>query len=513
MRQLCLGLENQFNQTVFSSFTIEPKQACPSLPKYLQSFSPTVAPSDKLARSLSLLKHGEIMKPISLVRFNALAGYCRKPGILQLAEELKWFEHGGERVLATLVRDRTDGDFAGMIFGQDRKGRFRWIDNPNFHKSQRRAEAMLRTEMERLSMASDEAYYQGDEIGPPLDFFKLVKPREKLSEDFLKLAEQEGLSPARGIIEPMMHWYEDVDGNFIEQFQTTGFNARIWELYLFATFVEMEYSLDRIHPMPDFTCTGVLGKFNIEAMTVNPSQHKAGESKPQPSRDTEKEKRDFLREHMPTKFGSTLTSKLAKKYWEKPHVAGKPLLFAIQDFSAPGSMVYTRSALLIYLYGYEFDWTYGINGLLNIIPKKITEHRWDNKIIPSGFFDLPDAENVSAVLFNNSGTIAKFKRMGVLAGFGSRRLVLVRTGFAVDHDPNATRPRPFKFGVNALDYHETWTEGLDVFHNPRAKHPIEPEMLPGAAHHWLLEEGQMKSLTPTFHPLASITSTILVKDE
>lgn len=33
------------------------------------------------------------------------------------------------------------------------------------------------------------------------------------------------------------------------------------------------------------------------------------------------------------------------------------------------------------------------------------------KQIPSGFFNLPDAENVSAVLFTNTGTIPKFLRM------------------------------------------------------------------------------------------------------
>ena len=256
-----------------------------------------------------------------------------------------------------------------------------------------------------------------------------------------------------------------------------------------------------------------MGAFNVEAMTVNPTQNEAGRITPQPSRDSEKEKRDFLREYMPIKFGSTLTSKLAKKYWEKPHVAGKPLLFAIQDFSAPGSMVYTRSALPIYLYGYEFDWTHGSNGLLKIIPKKIAEHRWGTKIIPSGFFDMPGAENVSAVLFNNSGTIAKFKRMGVLAGFGSRRLKMFRKGYAVNPDPNATLPRPFRYVVNASDHRETWTEGLDVFHNPRAKHPIKPAMLPGAAHHRLLKDGQIESLMPTFHPLASYTLTGVATDE
>jgi len=40
----------------------------------------------------------------------------------------------------------------------------------------------------------------------------------------------------------MMRFYEDTDGNFVEQFQTTAFDACIWELYLFATFTELGYS-------------------------------------------------------------------------------------------------------------------------------------------------------------------------------------------------------------------------------------------------------------------------------
>jgi transposase InsO family protein len=45
------------------------------------------------------------------------------------------------------------------------------------------------------------------------------------------------------------------------------------------------------------------------------------------------------------------------------------------------------------------------------VPTKVTTHHWGTKEIPSGFFDLPDAEHVSAVLFNSSGTIAKFNRI------------------------------------------------------------------------------------------------------
>lgn len=62
----------------------------------------------------------------------------------------------------------------------------------------------------------------------------------------------------------MMRWYEDADGNFVEQFQTTGFDARVWELYLFATLSEVGYVIDRPHPAPDFTVRGPTGKFCLE---------------------------------------------------------------------------------------------------------------------------------------------------------------------------------------------------------------------------------------------------------
>ena len=37
--------------------------------------------------------------------------------------------------------------------------------------------------------------------------------------------------------------------------------------------------------------------------------------------------------------------------------------------------------------------------------------------MPSGFFDEPGAANVSAVIFSNAGTLSKFDRMGIIAGF------------------------------------------------------------------------------------------------
>jgi hypothetical protein len=166
----------------------------------------------------------------------------------------------------------------------------------------------------------------------------------------------------------------------------------------------------------------------------------------------------------------------------------------------------------VYLYGYDHDWERDQNGRIHIHPRKVETHHWGDKVIPSGFFELPDAENVSAVLFSSSGTISKFNRLGVLAGFGSGRVHLVREGFAADHDPDATEPRHFRLDVDAATYSETWVEGLEVYHNPRARHPIDPLMLPGAAHHRVLADGQLQSLAPEWHPLGSVTFVFVAED-
>jgi hypothetical protein len=108
--------------------------------------------------------------------------------------------------------------------------------------------------MERQAHFPGEEYYPGDEKGVPVDFFTPIVKQASLNPAFVGLSNLNGYSSARGIIEPMMRWYEDADGNFVEQFQSTGFDARIWELYLFAAFTEIGYEISRIHAIPDFCC-------------------------------------------------------------------------------------------------------------------------------------------------------------------------------------------------------------------------------------------------------------------
>jgi hypothetical protein len=309
----------------------------------------------------------------------------------------------------------------------------------------------------------------------------------------------------------MMKWYEDADGNFIEQFQTTGFDSRFWELYIFAMLVEARFALDKANAIPDFCAGNAFGRICVEATSVNPSLDKDGKCVPPPPLDTPEQIKEFQRNYMPIRFAGPLTAKLSKKYWERSNVSGLPFLLAIQDFHAPGSMVYSRTALPIYLYGMDWNSHRTEDGNLIITPVPIVTHQWGAKIIKSGFFNFAGAENISAVITNASATISKFNRIGILAGFGSKRVRMIRTGTVVNNDANASSPTTFIHDVNSSEYTETRVEGLDVFHNPNATNPLHPEMLPGAAHHRLLKDGQLQSQVPAWHPFGS-TSRIFLRD-
>lgn len=439
------------------------------------------------------------MKPISKLRFDALASYARQPAIFLIAEELEWYEAGNEKVLGALVRDRVDHDYAICVLGRDKSKRFRAVKPVSSLPSMKKARQQLRLEMAKCLKWKKEDFYQGDEEEKPPNFFKPVVPYEKLNRAFREISIRRQ-HPGRDLIAEMMNWYEDVDGNFIEQFQTTGFDARVWELYLYAAFVELGYVFDREYSAPDFLCTGLAGKFFVEATTINPSV--AG---PLIEELTEEE---YFQNYLPIKFGSALFSKLQKKYWRLDHVGDLPLVFAIQDFHQPFAMVWSTHALIEYLYGVRPLRLETADGQSASIIEDIASFRVGAKEVPPGFFFQPDAEHVSAVIANPSGTFAKFDRMAYLAGFGDRDIRMFREGVRF---LDLASVEEFASAVHSPDYRETWVEGMSVYHNPRALHPLPDFYIPTAAHHHFDGDhvfGQM----PEFHPAGSITKVFQPKD-
>jgi len=134
-----------------------------------------------------------------------------------------------------------------------------------------------------------------------------------------------------------------------------------------------------------------------------------------------------------------------------------------------------------------------------------------SKRIPSGFFAEPGAENVSAVLFSNAGTVGKFGRMGFQDGLGRDQIsAMLRGGAAYDHDPDATEPRMFSYEVGSR--RERWGEGVVAFHNPGALHPLDDDAFPDATHYRLADDVIHVSSAPTLHVYQSQTISMVTTD-
>jgi hypothetical protein len=443
------------------------------------------------------------VRPLDVKRFNALVGGSRSAALEFYGAELEWYANEDETIVGVVLRDLIDLDYVAVALARDDARRYRCFDLECSFPSVSDARAWLIRAIKWHTCQGVTTFPQGDE-GKRLDLFTPVVPVDKQHVSFRDLAASEAFLPARSIIAELMPHFVDVDGTFVKEFQTKGFDARLWELYLHAYLMEEQLFIEREHPSPDFIVRKYGQTVAIEAVIVGrrtPYRTILLDEEPQPLPLEEIIKKN--RDETPIQFGSALFTKLQKRYWELPHVSGFPLVFAIADFHDDRSMLWTSTGLMHYLYGVHHGFDYDEQGKLIITPYKIGVHQAGSKTIPSGYFFQPDAENVSAVLFSASGTISKFNRIGRQAGFRHPDVTMIRVGTCHNHDPNACVPHMFHYEVNE-ECDETWAEGLSMFHNPQARFPVPGELFPSIAHHRFVN-GQIISQIPEFHPYASYT--------
>ncbi len=470
------------------------------------------------AKKQARLSRERLSKPLSQSRFNLLAIGTRRSPAPYLYEEVAYWADLDERVIGVIARDVQDDDYYWSLLARDRNGRFRSADFDASLRSAQYATVALRERIAKAVTEDDLLMLgtQGDETNQATDLLA-VPPGTKLEDlhpNFRILIEDPGRAPARAVFKEIGPWLAPSDPHFVKEFQTKQFDQRLWELYLWAVFRELGYDVTQPEA-PDFHIASPRGEFTVEATTCAPSI--GGVLADHPTPKTPEEIKAFLMGYMPMKFGGALTAKLNKKsangesYWERGPGAGKPFVLAVADFHKPGgdgdvgSMTYTQEALWLYLYGHRVEWEF-IDGNLSIRSVKGDDHVYKTKTIETGFFDLEGAENISAVVFSNAGTMAKFDRMGVDAGFAPDDHRYMRIGFRLDPDPNAVIGTQFSEEVEA-DYGERWSDELQVFHNPRAKLPLPLEAFAGTTQHKFVDGQHISYSTGT--PVLSSQTIIL----
>ena len=300
------------------------------------------------------------------------------------------------------------------------------------------------------------------------------------------------------------------DENFVSDFQTEGFDARLWELYLLAVFREQGLVVQQDLPSPDFHIERGEHECYVEAVTANPSEGRG--LLPTRPQFAPEDHRERLYGGSAERFAKTLRSKLQRGYDQLPHVIGKPFALALADFHAASSMVWSREALPTYLYGYSAH-VESRDGADVAVGTPITNLIGKDRI-PAGLFRDPAMAHLSAVIFSNAATIAKFNRMGFLAGWKPFGVSMIRSGTIFDRKPGALKPISFEFDILSEGYTalwpggEMWCQELEVYHNPLAANPINIDLLPGATH-WFGLDNEIEC--KTMWENCVLASTTLVK--
>ena len=96
-------------------------------------------------------------------------------------------------------------------------------------------------------------YHRGGfESGRSKDLFEPIVTESRRDRRLEHARTWLGAEPGRLMANEIYRDSMDPDGHFGEQFQSTGFDARVFELYLYAYFSRSGYEVKRPRPNPDF---------------------------------------------------------------------------------------------------------------------------------------------------------------------------------------------------------------------------------------------------------------------
>ncbi|MGR3511763.1 MAG: hypothetical protein ACU0GG_03295 [Paracoccaceae bacterium] len=278
-----------------------------------------------------------------------------------------------------------------------------------------------------------------------MDLFTPKVPEHRLHPNFLKTLADDS-SGVRKVLTEWAEGFSDRDGKFVKEFQTT-YNSSFWELYLHAVFKEMGIGLDFAFSSPDFLLPEL--PLVVEATTANNSIDDAPEW--EKTFDSTIDPEIFL-SYATTAIrnSNSIQSKSAKyikSYASLDHVKERPFAIAVASFATHDHFLTGDVPMQWLLYD----------------PLKLGHLTKSNgSKVKLGIFNDDELSHVSAVFYSSTATFGKARALGNDKG---------------DYLFNAVRIKnniyPIRIVAKKDEYEESLSDGLRVFCNPYAEHPID----------------------------------------
>ncbi|KEA03028.1 MULTISPECIES: hypothetical protein [Rhizobium/Agrobacterium group] len=333
-----------------------------------------------------------------------------------------------------------------------------------------------------------------------LDLFTPRFPEEKLHDHFRLISADPDYTKVQPIIQNWATGLLDRRGEnqkFIKEFQTT-FNSSMWELYLNRALIDLKCSVDFSKSAPDFFVRGPGNyEFNIEAVVSD-----------QPP--TAKQRKNFDEQEFKTRGALKLAGKIRDKldlfrgrngkkhpYSSRSHVQGRPFVIAIAPFDSDLSLTQNNELINMVLFGLTPPVLegpdYGKQGKITSLLKP------SGAPVEMGIFTNDSFKEISAVFFSTVGTFgkavveSKINRLvratryrvidkhkiapgSVLWQVGTHRFQLAALNYLL------TQRRESEQQIGGADvliqhssfHRETHLDGLQVYFNPYAEVPFDP---------------------------------------
>ncbi|MFG0720858.1 hypothetical protein ACF8PU_04115 [Pseudomonas sp. GLN_6] len=311
-----------------------------------------------------------------------------------------------------------------------------------------------------------------------LDFFEPLVPADKFHKNFSSIIIK-GRKAERDLFSSWAEGFVDRDNKIVKEFQTS-FNSSFWEIYLYRVFVEFGCVIDWSKSSPDFSISSNGGEFVVEAVTAGAANGKPNEwDKNFSDEELESIKRfKVLNTEAIIRLSNAVLSKVRKyneSYNKLDHVKRKPFVIAVAPFEQPHFNLQYDRAIRALLYDCYVDEDVFLDepgsypeGPPTVQLGFVTKDNGSE--VPLGFFNDSGMEEVSAVIFSCTATWGKLSAMCD----SPEKITTVWSTWATY--PNGV---PEKRLLGPKEHAETVIDGLQVYHNPYARYPLDPSIFKG----------------------------------
>lgn len=298
-----------------------------------------------------------------------------------------------------------------------------------------------------------------------MDLFTPIADEERLHPIFQMLL-QEQYEAEREVLKSWAKGFEDRDGKFVYEFQTT-FESSMWELYLHAFLKELGAQTDFSHHAPDFV-TELDREIALEATIAAPAQ--GGE--PAAGHSQMFAPKDFatFNQQSTIRILNSLSSKIKmyrSKYSQLEHVKGKPYVIGLASFDRPFSHYAVNRSIIAALYGLYIDeettLATGSKELIKYPVDAVVKN--EKATIPTGLFATDEYKDVSAVIYSSLATWGKIRALADNPD--------AMTVYHTSHLPVGDSIQAEMRFTPKAEYIENIADGLHIIHNPFAEYPLD----------------------------------------